>query len=185
MESRYVKTSSDAVSFSDGKPIAMKVLSPKALHKTKAGLVKLDLRGDKEVAAAFGVLKKKAAWLKPYDIVVQKMAHSGVEAIIGGRMDAQFGPVIMLGLGGIYVEAFKDFALRICPITSYDAEQMIEQLRSKDMITYNGKTKRLVVDLLMKVSKFLVANDDVKELDLNPVIMHEHGYDVVDIRILK
>ncbi|MDE1824275.1 MAG: acetate--CoA ligase family protein [Candidatus Micrarchaeota archaeon] len=185
IESRYVNSAEQAVKFAGSDPIVMKVLSNKALHKSKSGLVLLDLRGKDEVKKAYAALLKKAKGLSPYKIIVQKMAGKGIEVIIGGRTDEQFGKVILLGLGGIYVEVFKDFALRICPIKEIDAKDMIKQLKSNSVITYNGKNEKMLTDLLLKVSKLLSSNATINELDLNPVILRENGYDVVDIRILK
>ncbi len=185
VESRYVSTSAEAVSFSYGNPIVLKVISDKALHKAKAGLVKPGLATKAEITGAFRELTSKAVKLKPYKIIAQKMAHSGVEIIVGGRADPQFGKFILIGLGGIYVEAFKDFALRLCPITKADSMEMLGQLRSKDIITHNGKMAGTLSAILMKVSRLLIENDGISELDLNPIIVSETGYTAVDIRILK
>ena len=87
-------------------------------------------------------------------------------------------------MGGIYVESFKDTSLRICPITRQDAQDMVDQLKSRDVITHGGKSRDMIVGLILKVAK-LVQENDISELDLNPVIIRENGYDVVDIRILK
>ncbi|MGC8538376.1 MAG: acetate--CoA ligase family protein [Candidatus Micrarchaeia archaeon] len=184
IESKYVKSAAEAVKFAGNEQIVMKVLSEKALHKTKAGVVKLGLSGEKQITDAFNELYRKAAELKPYNIIVQKMAKPGNEIIIGGREDPQFGKIIMIGIGGIYVEAFKDVAIRICPIKRYDANEMLNQLKSKQIVTQNGKATEMVVNLLLKVDKLLTENN-ISELDLNPVIVREGDYSVVDIRMLK
>jgi succinyl-CoA synthetase beta subunit len=185
IESKYMGSAADAVKFSKGEPIVMKVLSDKALHKSKAGLVKLNLSDKKEITTAYNELSRKAKALSPYKIIAQKMVKGGIEIIIGGKTDQQFGKFVLIGLGGIYVEAFKDFALRLCPISRYDAEEMISQLRSKNVITYNGKTTKMLADLLLKTSKLLVGHQEINELDLNPVIISESGYQTVDIRVLE
>ncbi len=185
IDSSYVKSADAAVAFADGDPIVMKVLSDKALHKSKAGLVRLNLGEEKDIRKAFADLSNRAKRLRPYKIIAQRMAAPGIEMIIGGRTDQQFGQIVLIGLGGIYVEVFRDFALRICPITRYDAGDMLDQLRSKNVVTYNGKATKTLEDLLLKTSKLLAENNGIKELDLNPVIMRANGYDVVDIRILK
>ena len=113
VESRYVKSAGDAVKFSKGEPIVLKVLTDKALHKSKAGLVKLNLSNSTAIKFAYAELERKAAKLKPYSIIAQKMSRGGVEIILGGREDPQFGKLVLLGLGGIYVEAFRDFALHV------------------------------------------------------------------------
>jgi succinyl-CoA synthetase beta subunit len=184
VESTYVNSANDAVKFAKGGRIVLKAISNKALHKSKAGLVKLGLSGDGEIRRAFGELVSKAKRFKPYKILAQRMANGGIEIIVGGRQDDQFGGLILLGLGGIYVETFRDFALRVCPITRFDAEEMIEQMRSKNIITHNGRATKILVNLLLKASK-LISENNLSELDLNPVILRENGYDVVDIRILK
>ncbi len=182
--SRYVSSAEEAAAFAGKDSIALKLLSDKVLHKSKAGLVKLDLSGEREIGAAYADLKRKGRGIKQYKIIAQKMARPGVEAIIGGNTDPQFGKVLLLGLGGVYVEAFRDTQLRLCPITRHDALQMIDGLRSKNILTDNGKSLSMLVLLLMKASKLLVNNKMIKEIDLNPVILRSGSYDVVDIRVL-
>jgi len=104
--------------------------------------------------------------------------------IIGGNTDAQFGKMLLVGLGGVYVEAFRDVELRLCPITKADAGDMLSQLKSHDLITNNGRSTAMLASLLVKVSKLLVDNERISELDLNPVIVRGKAYDVVDIRMI-
>ena len=184
VDAKYVNSADDAVKFSAGKKIVLKLISEKALHKSKAGLVKLDLESEKEIASAYAELLRKGKKLRPYKMLAQKMAEDGVEIIIGGNTDKQFGKMILLGLGGIYVEAFKDVQLRVCPITRGDAVDMISELKSGKVITYDGRSKERIVKLLLSVSKLLTNNKNVAELDLNPVIVRPGSYDVVDIRAI-
>ncbi|MDE1825202.1 MAG: acetate--CoA ligase family protein [Candidatus Micrarchaeota archaeon] len=182
IESAYVRDAESAIKFSKGGKIALKGISSRALHKSKAGLVKLNL-SSKEIEPAFKEIEKRSKKFSPYRILAQRMAEPGIEIIIGGRVDPQFGKMILLGLGGIYVETFKDFSLRACPITAYDARKMVSELRSRRIITYGGRGSAQLESLLLKASK-LIAQNKIGELDLNPVIVREKGYDVVDIRIL-
>ncbi len=184
IESRYVASAEDAVKFANDDPIVLKVLSQKALHKSKSGLVVLDLSAARDITDAYKQLSNKARGLKPYRILAQRMVKGGVEIIIGGKVDAQFGKLILLGLGGIYVETFKDFALRVCPITKYDAQAMLNQLKSRKVIAPDEKTEATIISLLMKASKMFMEND-VSEIDLNPIIIHDGTYDAVDLRMLK
>ncbi len=184
VRSEYVGTAGEAMAFSGGKPIVLKLISNKALHKSKEGLVKLDLGKEREISSAFAYLERKGARLKPYKILAQRMAEPGVEVIIGGNTDKQFGKTLLFGLGGIYVETFRDVTLRLCPINRDDALGMIDDLKSGKIITDGGKSAGMVASLLIKVSKLLVENEDVVELDLNPVIVREGSYDVVDIRMM-
>ncbi len=182
----YVSSPDEAVRFARGSAVVLKVLSDEALHKSSAGLVKVNLRGEGEIESAFRQLsqRRRALGIASYKVLCQKMAEPGVEAILGGREDPQFGRLMMLGLGGIYVEAFRDFALRICPIKRYDAEEMINQLMSGAVLTYKGKNREMLISLLMNVSRLLSSEKGIKELDLNPVILRERSYSIVDLRLL-
>lgn len=183
IESSYVSSSKEALSFAGKDHIVLKLISDKALHKSKAGLVKLDLNGE-DITVAFKDLELKGKDRKPYKIIAQKMSKGGVEVIVGGRTDPQFGKLILLGLGGIYVEVFRDFALRVCPINRNDAQDMIDQLRSKNVVTFQGKDNEMIIGLLLSVSKLLTDNEKVTELDLNPLIIKEGSYVAVDIRMI-
>jgi succinyl-CoA synthetase beta subunit len=185
IDSTYVGAADGAVAFSGGKGIVLKLISDKAIHKSKEGLVKLDLRGEGEITAAFNYLVKKGEKLKPYRILAQRMSGGGIEIIMGGNIDKQFGRMLLVGLGGVYVETFKDVELRLCPISRDDAKEMLADLRSGGVITYKGMATEMLAALMTKVSRLLVENPDVTELDLNPVIVREDSYDVVDIRIIK
>jgi succinyl-CoA synthetase beta subunit len=184
VQSAYVSSAAQAVKFAAGKPIVLKAISGKALHKTKSGLVALNLTGDSQISAAFAHLTKAAEKYKPYKILAQHMVPQGIEVIMGGREDAQFGKLILFGLGGIYVETFKDVSIRVCPIRKTDAQSMLDDLKSKSIIAKDAKSASMLEELLMKVSRMLIEND-IKELDLNPLILHDGTYDAVDLRILK
>jgi succinyl-CoA synthetase beta subunit len=188
VRSAYVKGADEAIRFSNGKPIVMKVISQEALHKSKSGLVKLNLSKSEEIRSAFSSLMKTVRFLKlhSYKVLVQEMVpgNGSVEIIIGGKVDPQFGKLVLLGLGGIYVEVFKDVAVRVCPINRHDAEDMLYQLKSHSIIASVPKSEDTVISLLLKVSRMLTEND-IHELDLNPVILHPNGYNVVDPRILE
>ncbi len=184
VDSKYIESEDDAVSFSNGDTIVMKVLSDKALHKTKSGVIKLDLSKEDDIRTAYKDLVEKSADLKPYKILAQKMIKGGIEIIIGGNTDPSFGKVLLLGFGGIYVETFKDVSMRVCPINEFDAGNMISELKSKRIIAPDEKSENMIKDLLMKVSKLLVENDNISELDLNPLILHDGTYDAVDLRFI-
>ncbi len=183
--SGYVSSVDAAVSFWNRKgKIVLKVLSGKALHKSRMGLVELDLGSEEEIWAAYKRLSKRASRLKPYKIIAQQMIPDGIEIIVGGNVDPQFGKMVLVGLGGIYVEAFKDFALALCPIDRQEALKMISELRSKDVIAPDKKSADVLAGLLVKVSK-MFNNGNFFELDLNPVILHDGTYDAVDLRMLR
>jgi succinyl-CoA synthetase beta subunit len=184
VESRYVTSPKDAVSFSKGGKIVLKAISQKALHKSKNKLVALDLSSPKEIETVYTQLEKRAQQFRPYKILAQKMVKNGIEIIIGCNTDQQFGKMILLGLGGIYVETFKDFALRVCHITKYDTLSMLQQLKSKSIIAPTPESEKLITELLLKVSRMFSENS-FTELDLNPIMLHDNTYDAVDLRIIK
>lgn len=185
VDNKYVSSAEDAIRFAAGRPIAMKVISNKALHKTKSGLVKLNLLGKEDIRNAFYSLSKLAKKFRPYKIQVQSMIKGGLEIIIGGKTDPQFGKLILIGLGGVYVEVFRDFALRVCPISERDAINMLNQLKSKRIMAPDPSSEKMLIGLLRKVSRLLLENENILELDLNPLILHDGTYDAVDIRILE
>ncbi len=184
IESRYVRDANSAIKFAAGGSIVLKAVSGKALHKSKSGLVAAGLDSAPEIEKAFKAIERKAAPYRPYRILAQRMVKGGIEIIIGGNEDAQFGKMILLGLGGIYVEAFKDFALRVCPINMDDALSMVRQLRSRSIIAPDHAREKMIAELLLKASR-MYRNSNVKELDLNPVILHDGTYDAVDIRMIR
>jgi succinyl-CoA synthetase beta subunit len=184
VDNKYVSSAQEAVQFAKGRPIVLKAISGKAMHKSKSGLIQLNLQSEDEIKKAFATLVKKANEFKPYKIQAQHMVKNGLEIIMGGNTDPQFGKLILIGLGGIYVETFKDFALRVCPITARDARSMLKQLRSKSIIAPNPESEKMIEGLLLKVSKLFTEND-MTELDLNPLILHDGTYDAVDLRILE
>ncbi len=185
-EGKYVSNAGEAISFAASGPIALKGISQKALHKTKSGLVALDLSTPPEIKKAFLSITRTASKFRPYKILAQRLfppSRNNMEIIVGGRQDAQFGKLLLIGLGGIYVEIFKDFSVRLCPVSRHDAESMLDDLRSKAMIAKAQQQREMLVGILMKVSKLLEENA-VKELDLNPIITNGARYCAVDIRIL-
>lgn len=184
VKSSYVENAREAVRFAAGNPVALKAISGRALHKSRSGLIMLNLGAESAIRDGFKKLEEKARRFKPYKILAQRMVVNGLEIIIGGRVDEQFGKLILIGLGGIYVETFKDFAMRVCPISKNDAKSMLEQLKSGSVIARDERMKETIGGLLLKTSRMLMENK-INELDLNPIIIHDKTYDAVDIRILK
>ncbi len=173
-------------------PVALKIASPDILHKSDAGGVLLNLKGAKAVRQGFETIIKKARNYRPgadiRGVVVSPMAAPGVEVIIGTKIDDQFGPIIMYGLGGIMVEILKDVSFRVLPISRLSARKMIEGTRSASILDgVRGNPpcdKKALINLLLICSDLIEAYPEIKEMDLNPVIVHQTGLDVVDARIL-
>ncbi len=175
-----------------GYNVAMKIVSPDILHKSDAGGVMLRLKNEKEVREAFSTIIKNANEYRPdADIkgcIVSRMSGEGVEAIIGTKIDDQFGPIVMFGLGGILVEVVKDVSFRVLPVSRDWATSMIHEIKSSAILDgVRGRPpcdKKAIVKLIQKVSEIIEAYPIIHEMDLNPVIVHEDGLTIVDARII-
>lgn len=175
-----------------GYPVVLKVVSPQITHKSDVGGVKLNLGSAEEVGAAFDAIVQSATAAVPdatiEGVSVQRMAEPGVEVIVGMTTDAQFGPVLMFGLGGVLVEVLKDVAFRVVPITQRDAGQMIHDIQGFPLLQgYRGQPPAdlaALESLLVGLSGFIEQHPEIGELDLNPVFAYAKGAVAVDARIL-
>jgi acyl-CoA synthetase (NDP forming) len=165
-----------------GYPVVMKILSSDILHKTDAGCVFVGVKNGRELRAAFQtILANAKAYKADADIdgiLLQEMAEKGLEMIVGMKLDPQFGPVIMAGNGGIYVEVYKDVTLRLLPIGRQDAEKMLKETKIHKIIGGMRGTvydEEAVIDVLLKVSKLVMENPDIEEIDINPLFIYEKG----------
>lgn len=167
-----------------GFPLALKIVSEKIVHKTEAGGVKLGLRSEKEALKAFKELKK----LEGFKAVEAQEMAEGTELIVGGKTDPQFGPVVLFGLGGIFVEILKDVSLRICPLTRQDAREMIKEIKGYKIL--KGARGREPVDLkaledcLLKVCR-MMREENIEELDLNPLMASGKSLKAIDARVVR
>jgi acyl-CoA synthetase (NDP forming) len=166
-------------------PVALKVCSPKILHKTDVGGVKLNIQNIEELKKTFIEFRKK---FPKENFLVDQMEEKGVEIIVGLVQDPTFGLSIMCGIGGIFTELYKDVSFRVVPIDDYDARQMIEDLVGKKLLEgFRGikANKELVINLILKVSKLgeeLI--NQVDQMDLNPVFVYEKRICVVDAKLI-
>ncbi|MDE1763426.1 MAG: acetate--CoA ligase family protein [Thaumarchaeota archaeon] len=176
-----------------GYPVVMKIASPQIIHKSDAGGVKVGLKTPQEVKRAFKEIIKNA---KKYDkkatikgVLMQEMVKGGKETIVGSKQEPGFGPVVMFGMGGIYVEVLKDVTFRIAPVTNTEAEEMISSIKTNKLLQGVRGEKQSDVEKLseciQKISQLVTDFDEIKELDLNPVLVFEKGKGckVVDVRI--
>ncbi|MDI6755143.1 MAG: acetate--CoA ligase family protein [Thermodesulfobacteriota bacterium] len=179
-----------------GYPVAMKISSPQIIHKTEAGGVRLNLTKKTEVKDTYRELLRRGESYNPdaliEGVLIQEMVNGGVEIIIGMSKDPTFGPTIMLGLGGIFVEILKDVSLRVLPVTQKDAEEMIREIKGYEVLKgARGKPKmdlKAITDILLKVSALSMdLGDSISEIDLNPVIIlpEGRGAKVVDAMIVR
>ena len=193
-ETRLAKSRDEAISISNqlGYPVVLKIASPEIVHKSDAGGVKLGVKTAEEVAKAYDDILNAIGQRYPKALIqgvaVQKAARPGVEVIIGMSKDAQFGPVIMFGLGGIFVEILKDVSFRIVPLTKKDAASLIREIKGYPLLEgFRGSEPADVPgleDLLLKVSDFVEQYPEIKELDLNPIFAYRDGSVAVDARVI-
>jgi len=173
-------------------PMAMKIVSQDILHKSDAGGVKLKVAGEEALAENYDAIIMNARAYNPDaridGVLVSPMARSGVEVIIGVVHDPIFGPVMMFGLGGVFVEVLKDVSFRALPMSRLDALEMIEGIKSKKILDgVRGAApvdKSALVELIMKVARVAQSHPEIAEIDLNPVVARSDGYDVVDARMI-
>jgi acetate---CoA ligase (ADP-forming) len=174
-------------------PVAVKLISKEASHKTDVGGVKLNCKTAQEVVDAIHAINKSASahgkGLSVDGFLIQEMAPKGEEFFIGGKRDESFGPIIMAGLGGVFIELFKDRAIRLAPITESDALEMLNQLKAFPLLRgYRGRPALdifALVKCICRISNLLVQVEYINEIDLNPIIIHPagQGVSIVDSRV--
>jgi acyl-CoA synthetase (NDP forming) len=194
VETKLAGTEAEAIARSQeiGFPVALKIVSPDVVHKSDSGGVRLGLESATEVSTAYSEIMAAAEKASPgaaiHGVSVQKMARSGVEVVIGMSKDLQFGPVLMFGLGGIFVEVLKDVSFRIVPLTERDAKQMIREIKGFPVLEgYRGQEPAnlpLLENILLKLSDFVDGNPEIRELDLNPIFAYRDAAVAVDARVI-
>jgi acyl-CoA synthetase (NDP forming) len=172
-----------------GFPVAVKVLSGKIAHKSDLGMVALNMASPDCARGAYDRIITAARAIDPEAIaVVETMAMAGREVIIGAKRDPQFGPIVLFGMGGVFVEVFKDVAIRVAPVDHKTAIEMIREIKGYTMLKeFRGKKSAdidALADVLVNVSRLIMDRDDILELDANPVMAYEKGAVAVDARVL-
>jgi len=177
-----------------GFPVVLKIVSPDIVHKSDVGGVKVGLKDETEVEKAFNEImsnvSKRAPNAKVAGVLVQEMVPDALEVIVGATRDPTFGPIIMFGLGGIFVEVLKDVSFRIAPVTRYDAETMLKEIRAARILDgYRGeppRDKEALVEIIVNLSKLMEDLNEVSDVDLNPIMAFEKGKGakVADARVL-
>ncbi len=191
---KVAKSKKEATKFAEeiGYPVVLKIVSPDVIHKTDVGGVMLNLKDSDQVLEAYDRIIKN---VKNYrsdarirGVLVQEMAPSSTEVIVGEIRDPQFGPSIMFGLGGIFVEVLKDVSFRIVPISETDAREMISEINGFPVLSgYRGRPPSDVeslVDIILRVSRLVSEHPDIDQLDLNPIFVYQKGAKVIDARII-
>ena len=193
-ELKIAKNAEEAAKFSEeiGYPTVLKIVSPDVLHKFDVGGVILNLNSRENARNAYNKIVENVKKHKPDakidGILVQEMAPCSTEVIVGAIKDQQFGPTLMFGFGGTFVEVMKDVAFRIAPITEEDAQEMITEIKAYPILRgYRGQPPAdtdTIAKILVSTSRMVMDHPEIKELDLNPVMVYEKGAKTVDARII-
>lgn len=194
-ERRVATSLEEAVEYATaiGYPVVLKIDSPDIPHKTEADAIRLNVQTPEEVSQAYAEIVKNAQSYNPNarinGVSVQEMLGEGVEVIIGAHNDSTFGPVIMAGLGGIFVEVFQDIAFKVAPLNRQDALNLLDELKGKSILHgARGKTPvdtEAIVDVLLKVSALMTDHaEQIQELDINPLVVYEKGIKAADAMLV-
>lgn len=175
-------------------PYVVKVMSQDILHKSDVGGVRVRMKDAAEVEAAIGdmLARPEIAKARLDGFLVEEMAPAGQELVIGALRDPQFGPLVMVGLGGIFVEVLKDVAFRICPIERIDAVEMLDELKGKALLDgargQAGVSREAIIETLLKIGGekglLMSLSEDIAEADINPLIVSQRGAVAVDARFI-
>lgn len=176
-----------------GYPVVMKIASPDVLHKSDIGGIVFDIASPEEVETAYDAIMRRVLHRLPdatiWGVTIQEQLPPGREVIIGVNRDPAFGPIVMFGLGGIYVEVLKDVSFRLCPVTPDEARDMIGEIRAHALLRgARGEAPadiEAIVDAICRVSALAVEFSEISELDINPLIVGERGTGAIaaDVRI--
>jgi len=172
-----------------GYPVAMKVVSPQVVHKTEFKAVCLNVPNEKDVSEIYRSFEQESmrANFDLTGVLVSEMVY-GQEMIIGSTKDSQFGHLIMLGMGGISVEVYKDVSYRLVPVNELDVKEMLSEIKgAKLLYGFRGREKaniHALIDALIKVSNMLMDIEEIAEMDLNPIFVNHDGVKVADARLL-
>jgi len=193
-EFRLAKNEVEAVEFAEeiGYPVVLKIVSPDVIHKSDVGGVIINVKDAEDVQKAYEQIMDSVKRHKPkaniVGVLVQEMAPQSTEVIVGATKDPQFGPTLMFGLGGIFVEILKDVTFRIAPVTEDEAREMITAVKAYPLLKgYRNAPPadiEAIVEILLNTSRLVMEHQEIKELDLNPIMVYEKGAKIVDARII-
>jgi acyl-CoA synthetase (NDP forming) len=191
---KVAKNDAEAVKFAQkiGYPVVLKIVSPDVIHKSDVGGVIINVKDAEDVQKTYEQIMDSVKRHKPnakiVGVLVQEMAPQSTEVIVGATKDPQFGPTLMFGLGGIFVEILKDVTFRIAPVTEDEAREMISAVKAYPLLKGYRNTPpadiEAIVEILLNTSRLVMEHQEIKELDLNPIIVYEKGAKTIDARII-
>ena len=170
-----------------GYPLVIKACSADIAHKTEKGLIRVDIRNDEEALTAFEEIVASMNGAEK-TVLVQQMIKGQRELVVGLTRDPQFGPCVMFGLGGIFTEILKDSAFRVAPLEKHDALDMMQEIKSRKILDavrgLEAVDRDLLADILIKVGQIGIENENIKEIDINPVIISRGKPVAVDALVI-
>jgi len=175
-----------------GFPLVMKIVSPDIMHKTDIGGVKINILNNEQAIEAYQDIiqqvNKNRPKAKISGVLIYKQAPEGIGVIVGMIRDPQFGPTVMFGIGGIFIEILKDVTFRVCPVERADIEEMLTEIQGIKMLQgYRGQPRcdvNSIITIILQISRLALDYPVIKEIDLNPIIVYEKGAVVVDAKML-
>ena len=175
-----------------GFPVVLKVVSPDVLHKSDVGGVLVGLEDSARVREGYSEVVDRVSSVVPgaqiEGLLVCKQAPAGLEVIVGALEDETFGPTVMFGLGGIFAEVLRDVSFRVAPLRCRDAQEMVREIQGYPLLSgargHAPLDVEALVELLLSVSQLVIDRREIRELDLNPVRVYEHGLLALDARII-
>ncbi|MBI5047719.1 MAG: acetate--CoA ligase family protein [Deltaproteobacteria bacterium] len=190
----FVRSVEDGVDAANnmGYPVVLKVVSSDILHKTEAGGVKTGLKNEQEIADSFNEMifdiSDRHVTAKIEGFLIERMVDKGIEVIIGGIRDAQFGPAVMFGVGGVAVELLKDVSFRLAPVTKEECLEMIKEIKAYPLLSgYRGSEPcdiDTIADVIIKVGNIMNEMNEITEMEINPLIVYPEGVMAVDARVV-
>jgi len=178
---KLVKSQKDAVAAAEeiGYPVVIKATGPELVHKTETDAIRLNLEDAKSVRRAVREIKAAVKGMKTQGLLVQEMVKGSRELVMGLIRDPQFGPCVMFGLGGIYTEILRDVSFRVAPLTERDAAEMMDEIKGKKILDairgMEAADRETLAKSLVLLGKIGLDHEDVKEIDVNPLILTKDG----------
>ncbi|MDH5816563.1 MAG: acetate--CoA ligase family protein [Candidatus Nezhaarchaeota archaeon] len=192
--SKVVKNVSEAVqaAMEIGFPVVVKIVSEDIIHKTDVGCVVIGVNNVEDLKKAYEKVIENALKHNPRatirGVLIEEMVPKGVEVAVGGLRDPEFGPAVMFGLGGVFIEVMRDVSFRVAPVSEEDAEEMIREIKGFKLLQgYRGMEPvdlKALINIVVNASRLLIENEEIHQLDLNPIIASRSGAKAVDARVI-
>ncbi|MEM2214942.1 MAG: acetate--CoA ligase family protein [Candidatus Nezhaarchaeales archaeon] len=192
--SKVVKNVSEAVqaAMEIGFPVVVKIVSEDIIHKTDVGCVVTGVNNVEDLKKAYEKVVENALKHNPRatirGVLIEEMVPKGVEVAVGGLRDPEFGPAVMFGLGGVFIEVMRDVSFRVAPVSEEDAEEMIREIKGFKLLQgYRGMEPvdlKALINIVVNASRLLIENEEIHQLDLNPIIASRSGAKAVDARVI-